>query len=88
MNHLYNFRFYHPYSTSYQPPLDVKAPYHNLSPNATGIQNQSKVWYKMKNGYIYQYTHSFEDDVNYITARNYQAYGSMMNDLIHLYGKK
>ena len=83
-------RCYHPYSTPTQSiqPIDGKAAYEDLSPNATGIPDQTKVWYKMKNGYIYQYTYSYQDDINYVTARKYQAYGSMMNDLIQLYGKK
>lgn len=40
----------------------------------------------MKNGYIYQYTYSFNDDINFVRAQGYQnkKYGNVMNDLIEI----
>jgi hypothetical protein len=67
--------------------LDPTFPYYNLLPNAIGT-DCTKVWYKMKNGYIYQYTYDYNDDVNYVTGRGYQNQSSMMNDLKAIYQKK
>ncbi len=78
-----NFRCYTPYSCNplqYQKiPIDVyKLPYYDLIPNANGNDN-TKVWYKMKDGYIQQYTYSYQDDVNYVTKKRYQYYGSQLD---------
>lgn len=67
--------------------VDPEAVYYDLCPNQIGGPC-SKVWYKMKNGYIYQYTYSFNDDddlrcnsvdlsdpnrvVNFVRAQGYQ----------------
>jgi hypothetical protein len=86
MNNYFNFRCYAPYScNSYDkcitlneiPNNDYKAPYYDLTPNAIGACNH-KVWYKMKDGYIQQYTYSVNDDINYVTKKRYQYYGSQL----------
>ena len=82
MNNSFNFRCYAPFYTqcitsNELPTTDYKAPYYNLNPNQNGSCN-TKVWYKMKNGYINQYTYSYEDDVNYVTKKLYQYNGSKM----------
>jgi hypothetical protein len=80
-----NFRNY----AQYEPEkcdqkIDYSASYYDLSPNANG-NDCTKVWYKMKNGYIYQYTYSTKDNKNYVTARGYQRPGNTMVDLINIY---
>ena len=89
MNNYFNFRCYAPYSCNpYSscvnlnevPTIDYKAPYYNLNPNANGTCN-TKIWYKMKYGYINQYTYSVENDVNYVTKKVYQYNGSKMDKL-------
>jgi hypothetical protein len=80
-----NFRNY----AQYEPEkcdqkIDYAASYYDLSPNANG-SDCTKVWYKMKNGYIYQYTYSTKDNKNYVTARGYQRPGNTMADLINIY---
>ena len=89
MNNNFNFRCYAPYSCdpytacitlNEVPTTDYKTPYYNLNPNQNGNCN-TKVWYKMKYGYINQYTYSAEDDINYVTKRVYQYNGSKMNKL-------
>ena len=73
-----HFRCYAPYITSKETPHnDYKKPYYDLTPNANGIYN-TKVWYKMKDGYIQQYTYSANDDVNYVTKKRFQYYGSQL----------
>jgi hypothetical protein len=66
-------------------PIDPEAVYYDLCPNQIGGPC-SKVWYKMKNGYIYQYTYSFNDDVNFVRAQGYQnkKNGCVMSDLIEI----
>ncbi len=81
-----NFRCYAPYNCAPCPvPVDPETVYDNLCPNQIGGPC-SKVWYKMKNGYIYQYTYSFNDDINFVRAQGYQnkKYGNVMNDLIEI----
>ncbi len=65
--------------------FDYKLPYYNISPNAIGQEQCSKVWYKMKDGYIYQYSYVPNDDINYVTQRRYQKYSNMMSDLQEIY---
>lgn len=76
-----NFKCYAPYDKSITlneiPKNDYKSPYYNLTTNAIGDFN-NKVWYKMKGGYIQQYTYSPNDDVNYVTKKRYQYYGSQL----------
>ena len=89
MNNYFNFRCYAPYScnpysscvnSNEIPTTDYKTPYYDLTPNSIGSCN-TKVWYKMKYGYINQYTYSAEDDINYVTKKVYQYNGSKMAKL-------
>ncbi len=69
--------------------VDPEAVYYDLCPNQNGGPC-SKVWYKMKNGYIYQYTYSFNDDINFVRAQGYQNQknGCVMSDLIEIAKKE
>lgn len=93
MNPNMNFRCYAPYHCGpciekNDIKLNPELSYYNLLPNAVGT-DCTKVWYKMKRGYIYQYTYDYNDDVNYVKAQGYQnrENGNMMNDLIEIYNK-
>ncbi len=81
-----NFRCYAPYHCGMcsEKSINPTLPYDNLLPNAVGT-DCTKVWYKMKNGYIYQYTYDYNDDVNYVTGRGYQNKSNMMDDLKAIY---
>lgn len=66
-------------------PVDPEAVYYDICPNKIGGPC-SKVWYKMKDGYIYQYTYSFNDDINFVRAQGYQnkKNGGVMSDLMEI----
>jgi hypothetical protein len=91
MSQYMNFRCYAPYQYGMcieksNQSVNPESAYYNLLPNAVG-SDCTKVWYKMKRGYIYQYTYDYNDDINYVTARGYQNKSNMMNDLIEIYSK-
>jgi hypothetical protein len=54
-----------------------KLPYFNL----TNFESNEKVWYKMKGGYICQYSYNNNDETNYVTKRRFQYYGMKMDKL-------
>ncbi len=59
--------------------LDYRVPYFNLDNN-----NENKVWYKMKGGYIYQYVYNSNDNKNYVIKNMYQNTCSTMDKLKRL----
>ncbi len=49
--------------------------------NLTNFDSNQKVWYKMKGGYIYQYSYNPKDEMNYVTQRCFQYSGMKMDKL-------